>query len=592
MHLIVAHLRRIALGDERGFAMVAVMAMMAVATVIAVAAVNAVGSDRPASRDDRERKQAYAAAEAGVNDYMAHLLANVDYWRMCASDPTNSSLWSGTGTRPPFKAVTGTTTGASYQVVPLPANGASACDPADPEGTFIDVATGTFRIRATGQVREGGRRRSIVATFKRRGFLDYVYFTDFETPSPEFYKREARGMATRETGCTTTPENPNCDIVGWAKRECVRYYRDGGQRAIFTGERQRSDGTWESLLDYNGNPPKCGEINFVTGDNQNGPFHTNDEILLSGTPRFGRRPSDDIEVSAPEPVGSDGVITGGGLGSSSGWRAPSGGSPQVNDPATSPPVATYGTWRKSSPIVSMPPSNTTLRDEAAAAYRFVGETTIVLTGTTMTVTGKRENGTVLTGASMPMPVDGVIYVGDDPAAACTGFDPARATDLAQPGCGDVRIRGTYARNVTITAQNDIRIEEDITRSSTDDVMLGLIADDWVRVHHPVSNYDMAAGTCTNNGGPGSITIQAAVLAVNDSFTVDRYWCGAALGTITVEGAIAQAHRGAVGTGGGSTGYIKDYTYDDRLRFRTPPKFLDPVQSSWRLQSQVEQVPAT
>jgi hypothetical protein len=59
----------------------------------------------------------------------------------------------------------------------------------------------------------------------------------------------------------------------------------------------------------------------------------------------------------------------------------------------------------------------------------------------------------------------------------------------------------------------------------------------------------------------------------------------------VNGAIAQKYRGVVGYVGG-TGFSKQYTYDDRLRFRTPPKFLDPVNTAWLVARQVEQVPAT
>ena len=42
-------------------------------------------------------------------------------------------------------------------------------------------------------------------------------------------------------------------------------------------------------------------------------------------------------------------------------------------------------------------------------------------------------------------------------------------------------------------------------------------------------------------------IEAAMLAINHSFIVDNYNCGAKLGTLTVKGAIAQKYRGAVGT---------------------------------------------
>ena len=39
------------------------------------------------------------------------------------------------------------------------------------------------------------------------------------------------------------------------------------------------------------------------------------------------------------------------------------------------------------------------------------------------------------------------------------------------------------------------------------------------------------------------------------------------------------------------GYAKDYWYDDRLRYRSPPYFLDPVVAAWRTVRNNEQVPA-
>ena len=89
-------------------------------------------------------------------------------------------------------------------------------------------------------------------------------------------------------------------------------------------------------------------------------------------------------------------------------------------------------------------------------------------------------------------------------------------------------------------------------------------------------------------------IEAAILALKDSFVVDNYQCGSALGTLTVFGAIAQKFRGPVGTFSGTdlnSGYAKDYNYNDALRYRSPPYFLDPMQAAWRVIRANEQVPA-
>ena len=88
-------------------------------------------------------------------------------------------------------------------------------------------------------------------------------------------------------------------------------------------------------------------------------------------------------------------------------------------------------------------------------------------------------------------------------------------------------------------------------------------------------------------------VDAAILALTHSFTVDNYECGNKLGTLTVRGAIAQKYRGPVGTGGtAGTGYTKDYQYDQRLALRSPPRFMNPVQPAWALANRTEQIPVS
>ena len=85
-----------------------------------------------------------------------------------------------------------------------------------------------------------------------------------------------------------------------------------------------------------------------------------------------------------------------------------------------------------------------------------------------------------------------------------------------------------------------------------------------------------------------------MLALNQSFISDNWYCGSPLGTLKVTGAIAQKFRGTVGTHSGGvvqTGYAKDYNYNNELRYREPPYFVNPTESSWRVVRQNEQVPA-
>ncbi len=78
-------------------------------------------------------------------------------------------------------------------------------------------------------------------------------------------------------------------------------------------------------------------------------------------------------------------------------------------------------------------------------------------------------------------------------------------------------------------------------------------------------------------------VQASILTIQHSFTVQSYNRGATMGGLHLFGSFAQKFRGPVGTsnnGNVSTGYVKDYEYDTRLRYAPPPFFLDPVRSSW------------
>jgi hypothetical protein len=61
---------------------------------------------------------------------------------------------------------------------------------------------------------------------------------------------------------------------------------------------------------------------------------------------------------------------------------------------------------------------------------------------------------------------------------------------------------------------------------------------------------------------------------------------AQLGTITINGVIAQKWRGPVGTSGG-TGYLKNYSYDTRLQYASPPYVQDITETPYRVSQWAE-----
>jgi hypothetical protein len=595
--------------DERGFTMVTVIGSLLVVTLLAVTALSYAQNDLPSGADDRDRKIAYAAAEAGAQNYLYYLTQDTNYWARCAPTPPGTPThvnerWNGLGNDPrrwarvpgmPDPETLPEAKKVWYTIELLPANGHTTCSVTSPEASMIDTATKTFSIRTTGRVGLTGEKRSIVTRFRRQSLLDYVYLTDKETLSPVLAPVQVGSRATRTpSGCVLDACR---DLRTWTSQECNRYY---GNRPEGSGIELAPDGnrqtqtfsgqyyTGSSWSVYNFSGEDCLGLSFVDDDVTAGQFHTNDEFNCSGTPRFGRGSYDKIQTAS---LGQTAVPA-------LGYR--SGCSPNL-----------VGTAVKNAAKVEIPPTNEGLHRDTPDGYRFVGLTKIKLNGTTMNVIGTGEDGTpyAATGAlpngpSMPIPPGGVVYVANSPTFTCGGYNVINPYQLAaNNACGNLEVKGNYSVSATLTAENDIVVMEDINRPTgsppSPDALLGLISKNFIRVYHPVTGCGTYGcnflDTCTNNGsasppGPGSITIDAAILSLNHSFVVDNFHCGAQLGTLTVRGAIVQKFRGPVGMSS-TSGYTKAYSYDDRLAYRAPPKFLDPVKSAWRVQTYSEQVPA-
>jgi hypothetical protein len=239
-----------------------------------------------------------------------------------------------------------------------------------------------------------------------------------------------------------------------------------------------------------------------------------------------------------------------------------------------------------------------------------------LTGTTATVTNASLNGGSPTSVNLAS-TNGVIYVQSAQTPICAeNYTPftANGTYGTNLGCGNVYVSGYYNMSLTIASDNDVIVNGNIWPGSsatnyatstgalggtpTGNALLGLVANNFVRVQHQVSSDRGTTGqSCGTNANitTGSYPtlsnpyIYAAILAVQHSFIVDNYDCGPSPGTLTVWGTIAQLYRGPVGTGSSSvsSGYAKSYNYDNRLAYAEPPYFLNPVSVAWTVQHETE-----
>ena len=203
---------------------------------------------------------------------------------------------------------------------------------------------------------------------------------------------------------------------------------------------------------------------------------------------------------------------------------------------------------------------------------------------------------------------------DGPASARA---TRRRTDITTYACtvGDVFVKGTLKGRLTIAADNNVEIIGNLSRTRAGPVAATYSAcREQLRrdlpprrpvIRPPSTNCDGAILEYPNGSGQllqpqapgrrrprsGPPSISTALLSVAHSFRAQNYAYGEDnLGAITVQGAIAQKYRGAVGRIN-TSGYGKTYNYDQRLKYQSPPKFLNPVAAAWQIATWIEQGPA-
>jgi type II secretory pathway pseudopilin PulG len=527
-----AHDRRRPLRDQRGFTMLIVLGVLLVTSILLTAAFTTAIGDSHLSREDTNQKQAYYAALAGIQEYLDELQRNPDYWETCET---------------PGGAVPGESSTQSYKIellVASTAEGATECSTANPFKTMIEskgTLTNTFRIKSTGSVTTTGyaasATRSLVATFQVSGFLNYIYYTNYEQGDPALFG---------------------------SNKECEKKYY--------------SEWSLEHKL-------ACTTITFVGGDAVNGPMHTNDSAKVMGAASFGRagqKPPDPVEING-------GVYTSVGTAPLTGC----GGLTATFNTAS-------GCFSTKGATLVPPETDTSLALYVEPQNEFTGATHLELLGSKneIAVTYYEENAKeelVKKEKTMEWPKNGLIYVKSSSTHGCAyeykyWKSDTKAEEEEEKACGNVYVKGTFTKSLTVAGENDLIINGSIVPNGialgaepTGTPVVGLIASHYVRVWHPVTGPDSTGGCGTaKNSESFEPWIYAAILATSHSFVVDNYNCGAEEGKLNVYGAIAQNYRGPVGTTAGPTGYIKDYKFDGRLAVDEPPYFLSPFKSGWKV----------
>ena len=531
--------------DESGIAMIVAVTVVMLMTLIPLAIYTQAVEQLPLARHDQDHESALAAAEAGVDDYMSRLAQNSNYWTYSAANPPTPanlafSQW--------VQVAGPSTNGECFRYTPNSSQTAST-------GIVYLTSSGKRLAKSSLGCQSAGVIRTVSLGLRRQGFLDYLWLTDFEITDPVLSGDNASACAVHSWEWNAPyskygPSDPNgCDAVYWTTQ------------AVLTGPVHSNDGLYV-----------CGNPNFQgnTDTYYNSPTANN----VANSKKFG---GPGVVLNTNSPACANAPVYG-----------------RAGDPA-------------SGPILPFPPANTSIRNQADGALGgtgclYTGNTTITLlsTGKMNVVSPKTlsTNSGCAPGNNLSLPANGVIYVQNVPAA---NSDPNHSSCSGTACNGLANVSGTLNGQLTIATQDDIDITGNLVYHqypSGNDV-LGLVADNDVAVVH-AANADVQ----------DDLTIDAAIMSLSHSFYVQNWSSGGnaacsgahpcavpGVHSLIINGVITQEYRGPVGTFNGSvsppvlvSGYNKNYTYDTRLKYLSPPYFLSPTQSAWQRISYAETVP--
>jgi hypothetical protein len=597
-------------GDD-GVALPMVIGTMLVLTSMLLASLAMVINNMAPARSDQDSRAAVAAAQAGVDEYIARLTSTSGaYWEKGNTDPTN----------PAFDQ-NGATKGCGTGGRRLPGTGGDSALFCYRVTTSLIVTAqqGYINLEVTGVSAPASGQRPVIRTLTTKlrpdGFIDFIYFTDIEATNPALNRNRAEvNTASTTSGRIFFPDEAQVQAL------CGQHYyataAGAGRNAIKVWDSNHLGGGGRYVVQYTSGPGKpywiadststprddwdsstlsrtvafdCGEIQWTGGDIVNGPMHSNDALQINGPVNFMNPRTETSWNTAGNKWW--------------GTSAPVGNNPYY-DATDSLPSASSDLLKHVQPKIDTSPNT------SRPGCLYSGQTRITFQGSTMKVlspfttragtpsscfnTSNRAN-------EQTVAIPPVIYIESTTGSCSTAVRPVgyprsgedtgssrRTTDYS-PCRGTVFVEGDVDAQVTVSAEEDIVVTADLTvRDELESDVIGLLADNFVWVYHPVRT----DGTNLLPYGDAVRNIEAAVLSLRHSFVVQNWNVGAKLSTGTDEssklrvfGAIAQKYRGPVGTGSGSgdpsTGYLKNYIYDNRLQVLQPPYFLTPENAPWK-----------
>jgi len=566
------------------------MSLVVVIAVTAIMATLVIGGTAMALNSQRHGRHtaaweaALAAAYGGVEDYRSLLTSNPEYWRY--GNPTAQfTLDSGSVVvAPPVpNPAFDTLPGGTWGTIPsLSTNDTEARFRYEVDSSEYE-SLGRIRLRSTGAV--GEDTRTVVASIGQEGFIRFLYWSDYEI---------MQSSAT-SNHCKTA--------ASWD----------------YTHDRLKY--AWEGRT-CGGLAPDYGDVYYASEDVFNGPFYSNDApMICDGV-------FNDLFLTMPLAQSRSKLYRG--------FKCAGGGQPKFAVPPQQPEVPielppTNAEMKRETryDLATNPgclytgPTSIDLHSDGTMTVRSPW-TKATQTASTGDASGRNRAdrcgmpGTDVNqlghpaGARIPVVEGSLVFVQNVPAnPANVNYTAQDATEKTQRcgaadgskngvgfpvagedptlsrvpytySCtaGDAFVKGQLKGHMSISAENYLWVTSDVGATTggvtyaTPSSLLGLVGQKAIVIWHPVT-------PARENLLPvQDVKIEAAVLSVTGSMTVQNFDVGAHRGKIVLFGAVAQKYLDPTECfncyKNAPSGFGTEFTYDTRLQNVAPPKFLQPA----------------
>jgi hypothetical protein len=641
--------------SEGGQTMPLVLGIILVLTLGTVVLVQNTFQQFPIVAKDVVQHQAYRAMQSGLDEYEYAVNANADFAACSATFVNAAGTSLGTSSLTSASSVCSALSFGTWISVPGSgsANGPPAWFLID--NPVINISTGNLSVNiigAAGYKNNYNYQSALVTLQPLNGFLLNVLWMNYDQTDPAVVAQYGGGTCTPAYYWTPNPNalGRNCQSVDFISADALTgnlFVNDtifvcGSPSFLNVETADPSEDWYEDGGGCSGTP--LGDTTLASGLTSGTTYTTLSVAAIQQAAAV----NDTLTIGIGATTQTVKVRTAAAKNATTiqvtsfiANASYASGSP-VNDNAT-------GTWQSGVPVEPVPSDNSALQGDASTnGCVYQGPTTITLNGTANTMTvnspgtppGKPTGapGTSLSNdplnaaantanvcvpsswpGTVAIPANGVVYVEGCLASyittpggvtKCNGNSVNPLANAGETGTGgvtvgDAIVQGTVNSPMTIGSENNIIIDGNICYAdvplsggkctalpaapSTD--ILGLVADNYVEINHPVDSRGNNVSSCSATLGAGAVTcdlsnpyIDAVILALNHSFIVNNYTSGDnTLGKLNMFGTIDQNWRGPVGTfngGGIASGYAKNYQYDPRLVYLSPPYYLSPGTAQW------------